>query len=118
VLSRAGIQLNGPTIGKDISTIIQHNSFRSFESEYNEKVNEIWNKLQSGDSFWDAVKKPYLKRDLNRGQVKETIQRALQIGDGTYKNILNTLNIKQEDYKRFLNFINDNNLKQTLNDKQ
>jgi transcriptional regulator with PAS, ATPase and Fis domain len=109
VIWRAGIELKGPVIGKEIEDIIQ-GSYRSDDVSGN-RVDQIWGEIQSGRSFWEAVKRPFLNRDLNRLEVKKIIDRALKCGDGKYKNVLDIFNVKSEDYKKFLNFIYDNNLK-------
>jgi DNA-binding NtrC family response regulator len=109
VIWRAGIELKGPVIGKEIEDIIQ-GSYRSDDVSGN-RVDQIWGEIQSGRSFWDVVKRPFLNRDLNRLEVKKIIDRALKCGDGKYKNVLDIFNVKSEDYKKFLNFIYDNNLK-------
>jgi transcriptional regulator with PAS, ATPase and Fis domain len=107
---RAGIELKGPEIGREIEEII-FNSSGDNDLKANNRVEQTWNEINAGKSFWEAVKKPYLDRDLNRSEVKEIVGKALRVGDGKYKNILGILNIREEDYKKFLNFIYDNNLK-------
>jgi transcriptional regulator with PAS, ATPase and Fis domain len=109
VLKRAGILLQGPITGKDMRGIIRHRigSGGPFRREFDGKLNTIWNQLQTGKSFWEVVKKPFMNRDLNRGEVKSIIALALKKGNGRYKNILEILNVEGADYKRFLNFVND-----------
>jgi transcriptional regulator with PAS, ATPase and Fis domain len=67
--------------------------------------------IGSGKDFWEVVRKPFLSHDLNRNEVKAFMAEVLERQSGKYKNILALLNIKEEDYKKFLNFLNDNDLK-------
>ncbi len=110
VLMRAGIELKGPVIGADINEIISDHGKRS-SAGVGSQVDEIWKRIESGDDFWETVKNPFLNRDLNRTEVKEIINRALEKSDGKYKNTLQILNIDSSDYKKFLNFLYDNDLK-------
>ncbi len=110
VLKRAGILLESPITGKDIRGIIYGRGGRvPFEAigDDVERVDEVWNRLQAGESFWDVVKMPFMRRVLNMGQVKALIRLAQREAGGGYKKILALLNIEPKDYKRFLNFIND-----------
>lgn len=109
VLKRAGILLQGPISGEDVRGIIgyRNSNMGPFRREFDGKLNNIWNDLQSGKSFWEVVKKPFMERDLNRSEVKSIISLALKKGNGRYKNILDILNVDGNEYKRFLNFVND-----------
>ena len=109
VLKRAGILLSGPITGKELRGLIRFRkgSGGPFRREFDDKLNRIWIELQAGESFWEVVKKPFMDRDLNRGEVKSIIALALKKGNGRYKNILDILNVDNNEYKRFLNFIND-----------
>jgi len=111
VMTRAGILLESPITGRDIEEIIHQSSVKKIEDSLDRRINGIWADLRSGKSFWEVVKKPFLKRDLNRMQVKAIIKKALNNSSGKYKDILSDLNIDLEDHKKFLNFINDYDLK-------
>jgi transcriptional regulator with PAS, ATPase and Fis domain len=111
VIKRAGIQLEGPVIGSEIGHIIQYsskgNGFRT-----NGRIERIWEKMKSGESFWEVVKKPFLDRDLNRAEVKRIISRGLKESGGKYKNLLPLFNIhsNSKNYKIFMRFLYDNRL--------
>ncbi len=111
VIKRAGIQLEGPVIGSEIGHIIQYsskgNGFRT-----NGRIERIWEKLKSGESFWEVVKKPFLDRDLNRAEVKRIISRGLKESGGKYKNLLPLFNIhsNSKNYKNFMRFLYENRL--------
>lgn len=110
VLTRAGILVDSPIERKDVEAIICQSQYKKSMDQKNSRVEQVWEELMAGRSFWDVVKKPYLNRDLNRNEVKEIISRALHRGE-RYKDILNDLNIKEKDYKKFLNFLNFNQCK-------
>jgi transcriptional regulator with PAS, ATPase and Fis domain len=111
VIKRAGIQLEGPVIGREIEYIIKYcsngNGFRT-----NGRIERIWEKMKSGESFSEAVKKPFLDRDLNRDEVKRVISRGLKESGGKYKNLLPLFNIhsNRKNYKNFMRFLYDNRL--------
>jgi len=111
VIKRAGIQLEGPVIGSEIGHIIKYspkgNGFRT-----NGRIERIWEKLKSGESFWEAVKKPFLARDLNREEVKSIISKGLKESGGKYKNLLPLFNIhsNSKNYKNFMRFLYENRL--------
>jgi transcriptional regulator with PAS, ATPase and Fis domain len=70
VLKRAGICCNSPITGKDIKNMINQNNVEKSFDETNDKLERIWNELKAGKTFWEAVKKPYLDRELNRCEAK------------------------------------------------
>ena len=110
VLMRAGIELKGPTIGDDINDII-YNQGKQANTDSESQVDEAWKRIERGESFWDAVKGPFLNRDLNRSEVRQILNRALEICGGKYKKALDVFNIEAVEYKKFLNFLYDNDLK-------
>ena len=73
-------------------------------------INDIWKKLKKGESFWKLVKEPYLDRDLNRREVKEIIQKGLIEAENKYVNLVKTFNLKENEYKKMMNFLKKNNL--------
>lgn len=111
VLKRAGI-IEKPSIrGKDIRDIIHMNGRIKRDSMPQDKINGIWNRLKSGQSFWEVVKTPYLDRELNRSEVKEIIKRGLLETGGEYKGLLNRFGLKQHEYKNFMRFLYYNRLR-------
>jgi len=67
--------------------------------------------LLSGESFWTAVKEPFLKRDLNREEVKVILARGLQETDGKYSALVPRFNLDPTEYKNFMRFLYENHLK-------
>lgn len=64
-------------------------------------------------SFWEVVHKPFLKRELNKREVKEIISMGLVKSNGCYKKLLPIFNIgsRKRDYKRFMDIIRIHELK-------
>jgi DNA-binding NtrC family response regulator len=113
VLKRAGFLDKDTITGKDIKDII-HGSSRNRNNKAKADTDEnsrIWNDLKNGKSFWEAVKKPFLSRDLKRSEVKALIARGLVETGGKYKKLLNIFNLKENDYHRFMRFLHEQDLK-------
>jgi DNA-binding NtrC family response regulator len=110
VLMRAGIELKGPVIGKEIDDIIS-NYGKPSGGTNDSQVDETWKRIENGEDFWEAVKKPFLNRDLNRREVKDILERALEKCGGKYKKVLEVFHVESSEYKKFLNFLYDNDLK-------
>jgi transcriptional regulator with PAS, ATPase and Fis domain len=114
VLTRAGILLDSPVTGKDLREIIDYGSGKGKPSVngQREKIEQILEELASGKDFWETVRKPFLNHDLSRNEVKTLMKNVMERNPGrTFKDLLPVLNIKEDDHKKFLNFINDNDLK-------
>jgi hypothetical protein len=57
------------------------------------------------ESFWSAVYPAFMTRDLTRSDLRFIVRRGLQETAGSYKLLVELLNMKPTDYKRFLNFL-------------
>ena len=110
VLTRAGILVDSPITGKDIRDIINQSHYKDSFNRRMDKIEQIRDSIKAGKSFWETVKAPYLNRDLNRDEVKEIIKRGLDQSDGKYKNLLNLFNLEDNEYKKFMKFLNGNRL--------
>jgi transcriptional regulator with AAA-type ATPase domain len=111
VLKRAGIELEGPITGKQIRSVIYGEQQNDMDIEPVSIVNKIFKELKAGKSFWKVVKEPFLNRDLKREEVKAILAKALKESGGTYKNLIKLFGIKEEEYKNFMRFLYDNDLK-------
>ena len=65
-------------------------------------------------SFWEAVHRPFLERELNRREVKEIIALGLKQTNGSYKELCKLFNIGEKEYKRFMDIIRIHELKVEL----
>jgi len=57
------------------------------------------------ESFWSAVYPGFMARDLTRNDLRFIVRRGLEETSGSYKMLVELLNMKPTDYKRFLNFL-------------
>jgi transcriptional regulator with GAF, ATPase, and Fis domain len=72
----------------------------------------LFSRLISGEgTFWDLVHHPYLERDLNRAQVRGIMAQGLRHSGGSYKRLLESFGVAQEDYLRFMDFLRHHRLK-------
>jgi DNA-binding NtrC family response regulator len=111
VLKRAGI-LGGDTItGRDIQEIINQSSFTGPQDKTDDKPVKIREEIKSGKNFWEAVKKPFLERTINRDQAREIIRGGLMDAGGKYVDLLPLFNLAPADYHRFMAFLSDYRLK-------
>jgi transcriptional regulator with PAS, ATPase and Fis domain len=111
VLKRAGICFESPITGKNIKDIINQTTANNISQKHNGKIDQIWHALTSGGTFWEVVKKPFLKRDLNRCEVKEIINRGLTPAQGKYKSLIKIFNLSDEDYHKFMTFLREYKLR-------
>jgi DNA-binding NtrC family response regulator len=61
--------------------------------------------LLGGESFWSVVYEPFMSRDLTRDDLRAVITSGLEQTRGNYKALVQSFNLEQTDYKRFLNFL-------------
>jgi hypothetical protein len=79
------------------------------QSDY---VEELFEKIVlRQETFWESVYEPFMRRDLNRAQVKALIKKGLANGSGSYQRLLDHLGLPREDYQRFMDFLRHHDLK-------
>ncbi len=110
VLKRAGLLCDSPISGEDIKKIIDENISLEETIEEKNRIDFIWKELESGRSFWKAVKEPYLDRELNRFEVKSIISKSLLKVGGKYVDTLDLLNIDRSDYNKLIKFLHKNRI--------
>lgn len=66
---------------------------------------------EEGDSFWERVHEPFLKRDLNRDQVRTLIRKGLQTTGGSFKKLLAHFGMEEDTYSKFMSFLRHHDLK-------
>ncbi len=109
-LKRVGILYASPITGEDVRAVIDERLNETGRMEKHSEMDRIWKELQSGKCFWDAVKRPFLDRDLNRVQVKNIVSRVLSRCGGRYVDALPMLNVEPSDYKKLMRFLYKNRL--------
>jgi DNA-binding NtrC family response regulator len=68
-------------------------------------ANILWRRLQTGESFWACVADPFRSHDLTRADLRALVRRGLDETHGSYRNLLRTFNLADDDYKRLLAFL-------------
>jgi len=67
--------------------------------------------ILGGESFWATVHDRFMKRDLNRWQVKAFVKKGLVESQGSYQRLLDVMGVPQADYQRFMDFLRHHDLK-------
>ena len=68
--------------------------------------------FEAHESFWEAVHRPFLRRELSRAEAREIIAQGLERTRGSYKRLLPLFNLAPEDYLKFMDFLRHQQLKQ------
>ena len=61
--------------------------------------------VQSGESFWTAVHRPFLAHDVTRDDLRALVELGLKETRGSYRLLVPLFNLSANDYKRFLEFL-------------
>ena len=67
--------------------------------------------VSRGQDFWSRVYEQFMRRDLNRTEVRHVIRRGLQTAHGSYRRLLDLLRLPGSDYQRFMDFLRHHDLK-------
>lgn len=100
VLKRAGIQLEGPEIGRELETVIGAGA--ADEGDLERLASELAAAIAGGASFWDTVWRAFLNRDVNRRQLRTFLRSHYDRSGGSLKQLAADLNIEPKDYPRFV----------------
>jgi len=114
VLLKAGLDCQSPINGAEISRIITKSKLRKHtkeESHNNDHIENIIDRIKSGENFFEVAVKPFQDHNLTRDDIKKIIDDFKTGTRGKYINMIDQLNIPQKDYKKFLNFLHWNHLK-------
>jgi hypothetical protein len=65
--------------------------------------------VRTGGSFWDLVRKPYLRRELGRDEVKQLVQLGYREGGRSYKGMARLFGI-EDQYKKLVDFLRHHDL--------
>ena len=75
-------------------------------SEERPAIEAVFDRMvKQRESFWSAVYPAFMIRDITRNDLRFIVRRGLQETAGSYKMLVELLNMKPTDYKRFLNFL-------------
>lgn len=108
IVRRGYIRTSGKAIPPE-NIIIEKDSCGGEESEdFLRKILVI-----KDQNFWETVYKPFIRRDLNRKQVKMLINLGLVETGGSYKKPIRLFHreASEKDYKKFMRFISIHRLR-------
>jgi len=66
---------------------------------------------QEKRSFWEVVHKSYIKHEISKEDLKKIIRLGLEKSGWSFKSLLPLFNIREEEYKKFLNFLSGQKIK-------
>jgi transcriptional regulator with PAS, ATPase and Fis domain len=115
-LIKVGIHCDDPITSDQVNKLFKDSTgskavLTDERNEQLQKIAGIYHELKAGKNFWQAVREPYLKHDLNREEVKQLIRDSLKETNGKYIDLLKPFNLEKDDYKKFINFLIANDLK-------
>lgn len=93
---------------QDVVSALGHSEVRASEQRPGDLYRQI---VAGGESFWEAVYKPFLDREICRGHVRDLVQRGLLEADGSYRKLLDLFHLPSEDYQKFMDFLRHHRLK-------
>ena len=105
VLKRAGIMFQGPVSGENVRTIIGQGITRKFPGDSPDKTESIWNEFKAGKSFWEVLWPLFIGREVDRYFVKRVLKRAYTMSSENFKSMLTVLNVKSDDYQKFMSLM-------------
>lgn len=104
VLTRAGIVLPGPVIGAEIGPLLSIGL--EGDDAFQESAITAWKaEIASGKSFWETVWSAFIRRDLNREQVRLFLKDSFAGCGGNLKGLAASLNVRDEEYPRFVSML-------------
>jgi DNA-binding NtrC family response regulator len=68
-------------------------------------VNALWDRMASGEDFWEVVYRRFKSRELTRATLAALVDRGLHETRGSYRALLRVFNLPPTDYKRFHAFL-------------
>jgi transcriptional regulator with PAS, ATPase and Fis domain len=71
----------------------------------NERVQQLWTRLQDGEDFWTVVHQAFKTHEIDRSDLIALIDRGLRDSGGSYRRMLKIFNLEDTDYKRFHGFL-------------
>lgn len=109
VLTRAGISAVEPIGGREIGDIIGSGRMR--------ENGAMAITMQPGETFWDAVWRPFIKRDLNRQEVRRFLKTEYAASGFSLKKLSQRLNIQEAERKKFVALLHKYNIHPVEKDK-
>lgn len=104
VLTRAGIVLPGPVIGGEIGQLLQ-DGLDENEASCDAAIAAWQAEIGAGKSFWETIWRAFIRRDLNREQVRFFLKNVFSECEHNLKTMAAKLNIRDSEYPRFISML-------------
>lgn len=112
VLKRAGILLESPITGEKISSLINIADRKVSprmqehgEKAEDNKLKEIREKIEAGESFWDLIWRPFICRDFDRTKVKSILKEFYTENSFSFKEMIKSFNMDEKNYRKFISLM-------------
>jgi transcriptional regulator with PAS, ATPase and Fis domain len=104
VLTRVGIHSAGPVTGEDIGAVIHRGPHikTSASADKDDKLEKIRLAVDEGKSFWEAAWEPFIKRYLNRDELKQFLQDGYKRNNSSLKALSQQMHIEDSQFKKFI----------------
>jgi DNA-binding NtrC family response regulator len=104
VMARAGIVMPGPAIGPEIADLLE-TGFAENECFSGSGMSDWLTEISNGKSFWETGWRAFVKRDLNRQQMRIGLKKVFCECDQSLKKMAAKLNIGAAEYPRFISML-------------
>jgi DNA-binding NtrC family response regulator len=75
------------------------------ERVMDDRVQQLWDRMQAGEDFWAVVREAFRARELTRGELAALVDRGLHETRGSYRALLKVFRLPASDYKRLHAFL-------------
>lgn len=113
VLTRVGIHSAGPVTGDDIRDVIsrgRHIRTPDDKVDKNDKLEQIRIAIEEGKSFWEAAWEPFIKRYLNRDEIKDLLEDGYIKNNSSLKTLSRQMHIRDSEFKKFIAILHKYNI--------
>ena len=104
LLARAGIVFPGPVIGAEIAGLLQ-DGLEAGALPRENALAAMQDGIAAGKSFWDTVWSAFIRRELNRAQVRLFLKGVFRESEGNLKVMAARMNIRETEYPRFISML-------------
>ncbi len=101
VLTRAGVQLTSPITGEQLKRIIQHRDIQGAAAATS-NAPDLWARLDDGGDFWTALWPMFIKRELNKQQLRRFLREEYLTTEQSLKQLSTKLKIAPSEFKKFI----------------
>jgi transcriptional regulator with PAS, ATPase and Fis domain len=102
VLLRAGIDSPDPVTGAEVQMLVRQSGLPNATSGDEGDVSASEARLDAGEDFWQAVWRPFLRRDLNKSQVRRILARGYAGNQFSLKKLSQAWRIEEREFKKFI----------------